>query len=81
MRTVNISPDESTLYETFREGHPVQVRVSVSPGEEKEYNKGNMVKVVHEGEEAEGKIVSDPLEIDAKAENGRKTISLVVEKP
>jgi hypothetical protein len=81
MRTVNISPDESSLYQTFREGHPVQVRVSVSPGEEKEYRKGTMVKVVHESGESEGKIVSEPLEIDSKAENGRKTLSLVVEQP
>jgi hypothetical protein len=81
MRTVNISPDESSLYQTFREGHPVQVRVSVSPGEEKEYRKGTMVKVVHESEEDEAKIVSEPLEIDSKAENGKKTLSLVVEKP
>jgi hypothetical protein len=81
MRTVNISPDESSLYQTFREGHPVQVRVSVSPGEENEYRKGTMVKVVHESDESEGKIVSEPLEIDSKAENGQKTLSLVVEKP
>jgi hypothetical protein len=81
MRTVNISPDESSLYQTFREGHPVQVRVAVSPGEEKEYCKGTVVKVVHESEEAEGKIVSEPLEIDSKSEGGKKTLSLVVEKP
>ena len=82
MRTVNISPDESTLYKTFQEGHPVQVRVSVAPGEENEYQKGRTVKLVHEKEEAEGKIVSDPLEVGTKAESGKqKTLSLVVEKP
>lgn len=81
MKTVNISPDESTLYETFRDGHPVQVRVAVSPGDEHEYDKGKRVRVVYESEELEGKIVSQPLEIDSKAEGGNKTFSLVLEKP
>jgi hypothetical protein len=81
MKTVNISPDESTLYETFQDGHPVQVRVSITPGEEHEYDKGKRVKVVYESEEIEGKIVSQPLEIDSKREDGQKTLSLVLEKP
>jgi hypothetical protein len=81
MKTVNISPDESSLYDTFRDGHPVQVRVSVSPGEEREYEKGQRVKVVYEKEELEGKIVSAPLEVESKKENGKKTFSLVLEKP
>lgn len=81
MKTVNISPDEYTIYETFREGHPVQVRVAVSPGEEHEYDKGQRVKVVYKKEELEGKIVSQPLEIESKKENGEKTFSLVLEKP
>jgi hypothetical protein len=81
MKTVNISPDESTLYTEFREGHPVQVRVSVAPGEEPEYEKGKRVRVVFNSEEIEGKIVSQPLEIESKAEGGQKTFSLVLEKP
>jgi hypothetical protein len=81
MKTVNISPEESTLYKTFQEGHPVQVRVAISPGEEHEYDKGKTVKVVCESEEIEGKIVSQPLEIDSKGEDGQKTLSLVLEKP
>jgi hypothetical protein len=81
MKTVNISPDESTLYGEFREGHPVQVRVSIAPGDEKEYDKGKRVRVVFNGEEIEGKIVSQPLEINSKAEDGKKTYSLVLEKP
>ncbi len=81
MKTVNISADEYTIYETFQEGHPVQVRVSITPGEEHEYDKGKSVKVVFENEEIEGKIVSQPLEIDNKAEGGHKTLSLVLEKP
>jgi len=81
MKTVSISPDESTIFDTFREGHPVQVRVSVSPGEEHEYDKGKRVKVVFEREESEAKIVSQPLEIESKTEEGKKTLSLVLEKP
>ena len=81
MKTVNISPDETSVYETFRDGHPVQVRVAVSPGEENEYDKGKRVRVVYEKEEMEAKIVSQPLEIDSKKEDGQKTFSLVLEKP
>jgi hypothetical protein len=81
MKTVNISADEYTIYETFQEGHPVQVRVSISPGEEHEYDKGKTVKVVFEKKETEGKIVSQPLEVDSKREDGQKTLSLVLEKP
>jgi hypothetical protein len=81
MKTVNISPSESSVYETFRDGHPVQVRVSVSPGDENEYDKGKRVRVVFESEEAEAKIVSQPLEIESKAEGGQKIFSLVLEKP
>jgi hypothetical protein len=81
MKTVNITSDEYTIYETLQEGHPVQVRVSINPGEEHEYDKGKSVKVVFESEEIEGKIVSQPLEIDSKREDGQKTLSLVLEKP
>lgn len=81
MKTVNISPDESTLYKTFSDGHPVQVRVTVSPGEVKDYDKGMKVMVVFEKEETEAKIVSQPIEIDAPGGKREKTLSLVLEKP
>jgi hypothetical protein len=81
MKTVSISPDESTVFETFREGHPVQVRVSVSPGDEHEYDKGKRVRIVFESQESEAKIVSQPLEIESKTDEGNKTFSLVLEKP
>lgn len=81
MKTVNISPNEASVFETFRDGHPVQVRVSVAPGDEKDYDKGQRVKVVFEREESEAKIVSEPIEIQSKAEGGKKTFSLVLEKP
>jgi hypothetical protein len=81
MKTVNISSSEPTLYETFKDGHPVQVRVSVSPGEEHEFDKGKTVKVIYDKNESEGKIVSQPLEVEPKDDNGQKTLSLVLEKP
>ncbi|MBT1702164.1 hypothetical protein [Chryseosolibacter indicus] len=81
MKTVNISPEENSIYRTFQEGHPVQVRVSVSPGDESEYDKGRRVRVVYQNEEVEGKIVSDPLEVEPQQEGGQKTLSLVLEKP
>jgi hypothetical protein len=81
MKTINISNSEYTLYQTFQDGHPVQVRVSIKPGEEGDYDKGKTVKIVYENEEIEGKIVSQPLEIDTKTEDGCKTLSLVLEKP
>jgi len=80
MKTVNITPSESTLYETFREGHPVQVRVAVAAGEEHEFDKGKTVKVIYNKEELEGKIVSQPLEVET-GDGGKKTLSLVLEKP
>jgi hypothetical protein len=81
MKTVNISSSEPSLYETFQDGHPVQVRVSVSPGEEHEFDKGKTVKVIYDKNEMEGKIVSQPLEIDSTGDEGQKTLSLVLEKP
>jgi hypothetical protein len=81
MKTVNISSSELSLYETFQEGHPVQVRVSVSPEEEHEFDKGKTVKVIYDKKELEGKIVSQPLEIEAEGDDGQKTLSLVLEKP
>lgn len=80
MKTVDISSEENSIYRTFQEGHPVQVRVSVSPGDESEYNKGRSVRVVYQNESIEGRIVSDPLEVEPKQE-GQKTLSLVLEKP
>lgn len=81
MRTVQISPDESSVYETFRDGHPVQIRVAVRPGDENEYRKGRHVRVTFNDETAEGRIVSEPLEVESKTEDGSKTLSIIVEKP
>ena len=80
MVTINISSKEETMIKDFNDGNSVQVRVTVSPAEEKEYVKGKTVKVVCGEDEATAKIVSDPLVVRPKAEDGKETISLIVEK-
>ena len=52
----------------------------VSKEEKAEYDKGKKIKVMHDGEEMTGKIVSDPILIDRKREDGKVTLSLIVEK-
>jgi hypothetical protein len=79
MGTVQISNAEHLAYEDFKEGNSIQVRVTIRPEEEKEYQKGKTVKVVYEKDELTGKIVSDPLVIQEKTEDGKKTLSLIVE--
>jgi hypothetical protein len=80
MATINISESEEILFKDLQEGNSVQLRVTVTPAEEKEYSKGKTVKVVYGKDEAKGKIVSDPLVVQPKSEDGKETISLVVEK-
>jgi len=81
MKIIDISSRELELVKTFEEGHSVQVRVVVPESEVHEYDKGKTVKVVYEGKEAIGKIVSDPLQVNPESEKGKKTLSLIVEKP
>ena len=64
----------------FKEGNSVQVRVTCSPSEGSEFAKGKTVKVLCDGAEETGKIVSDPLIVRPKAEDGKETLSLIVEK-
>ena len=80
MGSVNIDKEDSISVKEFEDGNAIQVRVTVSKEEQPEYEKGKHVKVVHEGGEMEGKVVSDPILIDRKREDGKLTLSLVVEK-
>jgi hypothetical protein len=81
MGTIHLTTStEETIIKDFKEGNSVQVRVTVSPNEEKEYAKGKTVTVVCDGSEETGKIVSDPLVVRPKTEDGKETISLIVEK-
>ena len=64
----------------FEEGNSIQVRVLVSKDEKDEYDKGKKIKVIHDGGEMSGKIVSEPILIDRKRDDGKITLSLIVEK-
>jgi hypothetical protein len=80
MVTINISSKEETTIKDFKDGNSVQVRVNVAPAEEAEYSKGKTVKVLCGDQEATARIVSDPLVVRPKAEDGKETLSLIVEK-
>lgn len=80
MGSVNIDMEDGFSIKDFEEGNSIQVRVTVPPSEKGEYEKGKQIKVVREGTEMTGKIVSDPIVIDRKREDGKLTISLIVEK-
>ncbi|HEY9490012.1 MAG TPA: hypothetical protein VIQ51_16860 [Chryseosolibacter sp.] len=80
MRSINIEAEDNISIKEFEDGSSIQVRVIVSPEEKSEYEKGKKVKVISEGNEMKGKIVSDPILIDRKREDGKLTLSLIVEK-
>ena len=80
MASVNIDKEDNISIKDFEEGNSIQVRVMVSPKERGDYDKGKSVKVIHEGSEMKGKVVSDPILIDQKREDGRITLSLILEK-
>lgn len=80
MGSVNINAEDSISIKDFEEGNSIQVRVKVTEKEKPEYEKGKSVKVIHEGGEMTGKIVSEPIEIDKKRDEGKITLSLILEK-
>jgi len=80
MGSVNIDSEDGISIKEFEDGNSIQVRVIVPEGEKIEYEKGRNVKVLHEGGEMTGRIVSDPILIDRRREDGRLTLSLIVEK-
>lgn len=80
MGSVNIDAEDSMSVKEFEDGNAIQVRVLVTKEEKPEYEKGQKVKVIHNGGEMTGKIVSDPILIDRKREDGKVTLSLIVEK-
>jgi hypothetical protein len=80
MGSVNIDTQDNISIQDFESGNSIQVRVTVPPEEKSEYNKGKRIKVINEGKDMEGKIVSDPILIDRKREDGKVTLSLIVEK-
>ena len=80
MGSVNIDTEDNISIKDFEGGNSIQVRAIVSPNEKGEYEKGKKITVVHEGTEMKGKIVSEPILIDRKREDGKVTLSLIVEK-
>jgi hypothetical protein len=80
MGSVNIDTEDNISIKEFEEGNSIQVRVDVSKEEKPEYDKGKKVTVVHEGRKMTGRIVSEPILIDRKREDGKLTLSLIVEK-
>ena len=80
MGQVNIDTEDGFSIKDFEEGNSIQVRVAVPPDERPDYDKGKAIVVVHEGHTMKGRIVSDPILIDRKREDGKLTLSLIVEK-
>lgn len=80
MGSVNIDEEDNFSIKDFEDGNSIQVRAVVSKEEKPEYEKGKKVTVVHEGKKMTGKIVSEPILVDRKREDGRLTLSLIVEK-
>ncbi len=80
MGSVNIDSEDSISIKDFEDGNSIQVRVKVSEKEKPEFEKGKTVKVIHDDGEMTGKIVSEPIEIGKKREDGKVTLSLILEK-
>ena len=80
MGSVNIDAEDSLSIKDFEEGNAIQVRVMISKEEKSDYDKEKKVKVIHNGAEMTGRIVSNPILIDRKREDGRVELSLIVEK-
>ena len=80
MGSVNIDTEDNISIKDFQDGNSIQVRVLVSKDEKPEYEKGKEVTVIHEGRQIAGRIVSEPIVIDRKRDDGKLTLSLIVEK-
>jgi hypothetical protein len=80
MASVNIDTQDNISIKDFEDGNSIQVRVTIAPAEKAAYEKGKIVTVTHQGNDMKGKIVSDPILIDRKREDGKVTLSLIVEK-
>lgn len=80
MVTIKLPSEEETIYNDFKDGNPVQVRVTVPPSEERSYTKGTTVDVARGSFKAKATIVSDPLVIGSPLQGQDKTISLIIEK-
>ena len=80
MSLVNIDKEDGFSIKDFEDGNSIQVRVAISPNEKQDYDKGKTVTVQHQGGKMKGRIVSEPILIDRKREDGKITLSLILEK-
>lgn len=80
MGSINIDAEDAISVKDFQDGNSIQVRVLVPKDKKSEYEKGQTVKVIHEGQEMLGRVVSEPILIDRKREDGQLNLSLIVEK-
>ena len=80
MGLVNIDTEDGFSIKDFEDGNSIQVRVTIPPNEKQDYDKGKTVTVQHEGQKMNGRIVSEPILIDRKREDGKVTLSLILEK-
>lgn len=80
MGSVNIDTEDKISIKDFEDGNSIQVRVNVSGEKKPEYEKGKKVTVIHDGHKIAGRVVSEPIVIDRKREDGKVTLSLIIEK-
>lgn len=80
MGLVNIDTEDGFSIKDFEEGNSIQIRATIPPSEKHDYDKGKTISVMHEGRKMKGRVVSDPILIDRKREDGKITLSLIVEK-
>ena len=80
MKSIDITSSVAAeMFESFKDGNPIEVRIPIKEGEEPLYRKGSQVRVQYENDEKEGRIVSDPIAIPSSSQAG-KALSLIVEK-
>ena len=80
MTKISIPEADTISFKDFSDGNSIQVRATVPKAEEHSFEKGQTVTVTHQGNEANAKIVSDPIVINESTSDGKKTLSLIVEK-
>ena len=80
MKKISIPEADTISFKDFSDGNSIQIRAEISKADEHSFDKGQMVTVTHQGTEANAKIVSDPIVIKESSGDGKKTLSLIVEK-
>lgn len=79
MIEIPIPESDNISFKELTAGNSIQIRVNVQENE-KEYKKGEKVRVIYQDQETVAKIVSDPIVID-NARDMIKMLSLILQKP